>query len=113
MLTNSPHILIVSDFSEIIQGIANLVDSEGEYEAGSSFARWAMLDMSITARIDDFDGDAAIEVQEGDVVVFRATARSPLNASIQTFIAGDWMESILGYSSVRVRPPLSFSGGDV
>ncbi|MCB1937420.1 MAG: hypothetical protein KDF59_15940 [Nitrosomonas sp.] len=83
----------------LIRAAVTIVDGDGEYEAGDSFARIAVVDTHTTVRIDDANGDAHIEVETENGIQFHAIAKSYSDFQIETYLSGDWEQIILDYAS--------------
>jgi len=63
--------------SDLIQAAVSIVDAEGEYEPGDSFARIAAVNAHTSIRIDDSFGiPVEIQICFHDKAVFRAVAVS-------------------------------------
>lgn len=83
----------------LIRAAVTIVDNDGEYEAGDSFARIAVIDTHTTVRIDDANGDTHIEVETENGIQFHAIAESYDDFQIETYLSGDWEQIILIYAS--------------
>ena len=83
----------------LIRTAVTIVDGDGEYEAGDSFARIAVIDTHTTVRIDDANGDAQIEVETENGIQFHAIAKSYSDFQIDTYLPGDWQQIVLSYAS--------------
>ncbi len=84
----------------LIRAAVTIVDGDGEYETGDSFARIAVIDTHTTVRIDDANGDAHIEVETENGIQFHAIAKSYSDFQIDTYMpGGDWQQTVLSYAS--------------
>ncbi|GJL72926.1 MAG: hypothetical protein NMNS01_21250 [Nitrosomonas sp.] len=98
----------------LISAAVTIVDGDGEYEAGDSFARIAVIDThrAVRVRIDDANSDAhIIELETENGIQFRAIAKSYSNFQIDTFLSGDWEQIILDYAS-DITPTRHWTFGD-
>lgn len=78
-----------------IRAAVRIIDAEGEYVAGDSFARIAVIDARIAIKIEDrFNNPATIEVEVDESIVFSAIAHSSEDFEVEIHIADEW-ESIL------------------
>lgn len=83
----------------LIRAAVTIVDGDGEYLAGDSFARIAVIDARTTVSIHDAHGDAQIKVETDSGIQFHAIAKSYSDYQIDTYLPGDWQQIILDYAS--------------
>jgi hypothetical protein len=81
----------------LIRAAVTIVDGDGEYEAGDSFARIAVIDTHSTVSIQDAHGDAQIQIETEKGIQFHATAKSYDDFQIHTYLPGDWTRLIFIY----------------
>lgn len=99
----------------LIRAAVTIVDGDGEYEAGDSFARIAVIDAAITVRVDDGNGDTHIEIETEGGIQFHAIAENFHEFEIQIYhpCEGDWEALLLEYAAeISNSPSQHWTGFD-
>lgn len=104
----APSTLSYNAVKALIRAAVTIVDGDGEYEAGDSFARIAVIDTHTTVRIDDANGDAQIEVETENGIQFHAIAKNYSDFQIETYMPGDWQQIVLSYASGKTPTHRTF-----
>ena len=86
----------------LVNAIAIIVDGDGEYEAGDSFARIAEVDANIALRVHDPSNDIHLEVFVNGTPHFQAIAKTPCDFEIELFINSDWIDAVIQHAKTIV-----------